>query len=69
MEDKLINDKNSRLKEWIPIYGIYQAFKNISDKKPSVIRDHDKLVYYVHLMYQGTFAALPFYGLAELLMK
>ena len=60
-------------KEWLPIYGIFQAKKDLFADKPSIINDIGEARYYGHLIYQAAstvaIAGGTIYGLSQLVEK
>ncbi len=56
LESKTI-DRTSELTQWVPIFGLFQAFDRLDEKK-SVLQDLSQK--YAYIEYQFT-AALPFF--------
>ncbi|MDP2672653.1 MAG: hypothetical protein Q8O84_02480 [Nanoarchaeota archaeon] len=70
MEKKEMQKKNFDLKQLIPIYGVYQAIKDYSDKKPSMLdlKDHPAR-FYGSAFYHGLGLSAFIEGSLELLIK
>ena len=70
MDKAKIEKQNPNWKQWIPIYGIYQAIGDKLDKKPSVIdlKNHPA-IYLCSAVYHGVITSGIIVGSLELLVK
>jgi hypothetical protein len=66
-EDLEVKLEKLNWKQWLPIYGEFQAWKDLGDNKPSY-RDKSRgaLTYYGSIVYQAVSTSAILVGLCEL---
>ena len=68
LDKSMENTEKPDWKQWLPVYGVYKAMKDLVDRKPSIVDFGDKSTYFSSMVYHGAFTFTPvLYGLVELL--